>query len=185
MKKSSFSSIFISLLVIVLLAGVIAFIMYFTNNFSTEMSTFYVQYGAKEYRRDSGKLLFKTGVNYTFSCKYPLGFPSSEKGEHYKVGIEVNEAGKTIQYTVNTRPTLLYPKSPDISSSFEIVKNADSFTFCIPEGTTIESILTKAYEGKEVTDIQEVDFTADDYFSLVVKSYDESTVIRLGFGFEV
>lgn len=182
-RKANFFVIAITIVVVLLLASVIAFIAYFTNNFSTSLTTFYVQHGATEYRRDTGKMKFETGVYYTFRCEYPLGFPKNEKGEHYKVSVEINEAGKELAYTVNERPTTFYPKSPDISGSFEIVQGEDSFTFRIPEGTTLESILTKAYEGNEVKDIPEVDFTAKDYFSLVVKSYDESTIIRIGFGF--
>lgn len=184
MKNSKFFVILISVILIIVLAGAAAFIAYFTNNFTTNLTTFYVQYGAQEIRRDMGRMKFETGVYYTFRCEYPTGFPSSEKGEHYTVNVEVNEVGKKIEYVVNERPTPLYSsKSPDVSKSFEIAKETDSFTFCIPTGTTLESILTKAYEGKEVKNIPEVDFTADDYFSLVVKSYDGNTVIRIGFGF--
>lgn len=183
MNKSNFLTVCVSLLAVILLAGAIAFIFYFTNNLSTDLTTFYVQYGAQEIRRDTGRMKFETGVYYTFRCEYPLGFPANENGDHYKVSVEVSEAGKAIEYVVNERPYAFYPKSPDISQSFEIVQSTDSFMFRIPEGTTLESIVTKAYEGKEVKNIPKKDITAVDYFSLVVKSYDESTVIRIGFGF--
>lgn len=182
--KVNFFTVAISLFLILALAGMIAFVVYYTNNFTTDLTTFYVQYGAREIRRDTGRVKFDKGVYYTFKVNYPLGFPDSEKGERYKVSVEVNEAGKEIEYKVDSRPTKFYPKSPDICASFEITKYDDSFTFRIPEGTTLESILIKAFEGKEVTEIPQVDFTAKDYFSLVVKSYDESVIIRIGFGFK-
>ncbi len=182
--KVNFFRVAITLIVALALAGIIAFIVYYTNNFSTDLTTFYVQYGAQEIRRDKGGMQFEKGIYYTFRCEYPLGFPSSEKGERYKVSVEVNEAGQEIGYKVDSRPTKFYPKSPDIGASFEIAKSENTFTFRIPEETTLESILTKAYEGKEVTEIPDVDFIGKDYFSLVVKSYDESVTIRIGFGFK-
>lgn len=182
--KMNFITVAISLFVILALAGGIAFIVYFTNNFSTELTTFYVQYGAQEIRRDTGKMQFDKGVYYTFKVNYPLGFPSSEKGDRYKVSVEITEAGKEIECKVDSRLTTLYPKPPDITGSFEIEKSDNSFTFRIPEEITFESILRKAYEGKTVTDIPQVDFTVKDYFYLTVKSYDEKNVIKIGFGFE-
>lgn len=183
--KVNFFRIAITLIVALALAGVIAFIVYYTNNFSTDLTTFYVQYGAQELRRDIDGMQFEKGTYYTFRCDYPLGFPSSEKGERFKVSVEANEAGQEIGYKVDSRPTKFYPKSPDVGASFEIAKSENTFTFRIPEETTLESILTRAYEGKEVTEIPEVDFAAKDYFSLVVKSYDESVIIKIGFGFKV
>ncbi len=176
--------IVISIVSVLFLAAVIAFILYYTNNFTTELTTFYVQYGAREIRRDTGRMQFESGVIYNFRCEYPFGFPANEKGERYRVSVEVNEAGKEIEYLVDGSSTRFYPKSPDISQSFEITKHTDSFTFCIPAETTLKSIISKAYEGKEVMKIPAVDLTAKDYLSLVVKSYDGGTVIRIGFGFE-
>lgn len=183
-KKVNFFAIAFTLALVLVLAGVLAFVFYFTNNFSTDMTTFYVQYGAQEIRRDTGRTQFERGVYYTYKIEYPLGFPSSEKGERYKVGIEVTEAGKEIEYKVDGTVTRFYPKSPDVSGSFEIVKNESSFTFRIPDETTFENVLLKSYEGKEITDVPAVDLTAKDYFSLVVKSYDGKNVIKIGFGFK-
>lgn len=183
MRGTSFLSVLFTMLIVLLLAGVVAFIMYFTNNFSTDLTTFYVQYSSQELRRDTGGMRFERGVYYTFKVNYPLGFPSNETGERYHVSVEVGEAGKDIEYRVDSRLTSLYPRSPDLSESFGIVRDTNSFMFYIPEETTLESILKKAYEGKEVTEIPQVDFTEKDYFCLTVKSYDETKVIRIGFGF--
>ena len=183
MKKKNIFAILFSLVALAVVAAVIAFVMYYTNNFSTDLTTFFVQYGSQELRRDTGKMQFEKGVYYSFKTKYPLGFPSSEKGERYHVGVEVTDAGKEIEYKVDGSVARLY-KSPDISGSFEIKKSEDGFTFCIPKGTTLTGILRAAYVGKEVTDVPAVDLTAKDYFALVVKSYDEKTVIRIGFGFD-
>ncbi len=183
-RKMNFITIAISLFLILALAGGIAFIVYFTNNFSTDLTTFYVQYGAQEIRRDTDKMQFDKGVYYSFKVNYPLGFPISEKGDRYKVSVEVAEVGKEIEYNVDSRSTTLYPKSPEVTGSFEIVKSENTFTFRIPEETTLESIVRKAYEGKTVTEVPQVDFTAKDYFYLTIKSYDEKSVIRIGFGFK-
>ena len=177
-RKMNFITIAISLFLILALAGGIAFIVYFTNNFSTDLTTFYVQYGAQD------KMQFDKGVYYYFKVNYPLGFPISEKGDRYKVSVEVAEVGKEIEYNVDSRSTTLYPKSPEVTGSFEIVKSENTFTFRIPEETTLESIVRKAYEGKTVTEVPQVDFTAKDYFYLTIKSYDEKSVIRIGFGFK-
>lgn len=181
--KMNFITIAIALFLFLALAGGIAFIVYFTNNFSTDLTTFYVQYGAQEIRRDTDRMQFDKGVYYFFKVNYPLGFPISEKGDRYKVSVEITEAGKEIECKVDSRITTLYPKPPDITGSFEIVKSENNFMFRVPEETTLTSIVRKAYEGKTVTEVPQVDFTAKDYFYLTVKSYDEKSVIRIGFGF--
>lgn len=183
-KGKKYFVVLIAFISLFLIAAVIAFVMYFTNNLSTDLTTFYVQYGAQEIRRDTGRMQFEKGVYYTFRCEYPLGFPSNERGDRYTVSVEATEAGKEIEYLVDGSNTRFYPKSPDVSQSFEIVRSKDSFTFCIPAETTFKSILTKAYEGKEIKNIPAVDLTAKDYLSLTVKSYDGGTVIRIGFGFD-
>lgn len=183
-KEKSYVKIVIAVIVSLILAAAIAFIVYYTSNFTTDLTTFYVQYGAQELRRDTGGIQFDKGVYYTFKIKYPLGFPSNEKGERYKLSVEVNEAaGKEVEYKVDGSVARLY-KAPDISGSFEIERSEEGFTFCVPKGTTLTGILRTAYAEKEVTDVPAVDLTAKDYFALVVKSYDEKTVIRIGFGFD-
>lgn len=183
-KGKKYFAVLIAFIFLFLIAAVVAFVMYFTNNLSTDLTTFYVQYGAQEIRRDTGRMQFEKGVYYTFRCEYPLGFPSNERGDRYIVSVEATEAGKEIEYLVDGSNTRFYPKSPDVTQSFEISKKKDSFTFRITEETTLKSILTKAYEGKEIKNIPVVDLTAKDYVSLVVKSYDGGTVIRIGFGFD-
>ncbi len=184
MKSKSIFSIIITLIVVAVLAALVAFVMYYTNNFTTDLTTFYVQHGSQEIRHDVGRMQFEKGVYYTFKVKYPLGFPSSEKGERFKVGVEVTESGKEIEYRVDGSVTRLYPKSPEVTNSFDIEKNDDGFTFCIPKATTLKEIIRAAYADKEVMDIPAVDLTAKDYFYLTVKSYDGKTAIRIGFGFD-
>ena len=63
--KVNFFTIVISLVLVLALAGVIAFIVYYTNNFSTDLTTFYVQYGAQEIRRDKGRMQFERSEEHT------------------------------------------------------------------------------------------------------------------------
>lgn len=183
-KISKFILIVIGIVLAVVLAGAIVFVVHYTNNFTTDITTFYVQYDKQEIRQDiHNEMQFEKGTAYTFRCRYPLGFPANEKGERYKVSVEASEAGKLIEYRVDGTVTKL-SKAPELTNSFEIEKDTDSFTFCIPTGTTLTSILRTAYSGKEITDVPAVDLTTFDFFELVVKSYNEGTTIRIGFRFD-
>lgn len=181
-KTGTFVKVFISLLVAVILVGVIGFIMYFSNNLTTDLATFYVQYGSREYRRDTNGLKLETGVYHNFECKYILGFPSSETGERYSVKIVPNDTSEEIEYKVDGYRSSYYPNDKlEFSNAFTIVKNIDGFMLFIPVDLTMQTVLNGAYEGKAVTNVPQVDLTANDYFRLIVSSYDGKTEINISF----
>lgn len=174
----TFWKIFIGVIALAVLVAGILIIMYFTNNFTTDFSTFYVRQGATEYRQDSTVNL-QSGVYYTFDCKYTLGFPKSEKGDRYSVTVAPNENLKGISYRVDDE-TVTIPQSLDFSSAFEITKELNSFYFKIPEGISFSSALSAAYKGQSVSNIPSMDLSGKPCFDLVIKSYNGKSVIRLG-----
>lgn len=165
-------------LVALLVTGAIGIIYKFTNGFNEDFKTFYVEYDGKEILTTDNKMTFNGGDVYKFDVKYTFEQSDSAPKE-YLVRVVPN-VQNDFEFTVDDA-IKRYSKEQYITAGFEIVKNDTSFELHIPEGLTIQSVLSKVYGGKKVS----VPVTADKDnpmpFKLVISSYNEKVSINIAF----
>ena len=165
-------------LVVLLLAGVIGIVYKFTNGFNEEFKTFYVECDGKQILTADSEMTFTAGNVYKFDVKYTFDKADAEpKGYSVKVVPNVN---RDFEFTVDG-DRKLFSKEKDITAGFEIVKGDTSFEIYIPEGLTLQSVLSKTYEGKEVIVPAQAEINYPLPYKLIICSYNEKAAINIIF----
>ena len=179
MARNSKASNFITFVLIAALGlGAFSFLSQFTNNFTSDFKTFYVQKDGVLYtdNTDDFEILFREETKFTVG--YSLDFANKKQlGYHVKVVPNVSEATKfTFQAGENEYS---YEKAPDLTSAFAIEKHDNYFT--LKAEKEMDEMLSSVYLNEEVTNVPQVINSDIDYFTLVIMSEDKSTEIRFDF----
>lgn len=133
--------------VIGLIAGIIAVIYKYTNGFSEDFKTFYVEYDGEQILTKETKLKFAHGNTYKFDVKYTFEKDGAEPKD-YSVKVVPNVA-PDFEYTVDEK-TYKYSSLKDISIAFELKKDKTSFSITLEDGLSLNSVLRRMHSGKNV-----------------------------------
>ncbi len=165
-------------LVALLLVGAIGLIYKFTNGFNEDFKTFYVECDGKQILTTDNKMTFVGGNVYKFDVKYTFE-KNDGQAKDYSVKIVPN-VENDFEFTVDEAKKL-YSKEKDLSAGFEIVKSDTSFEIYIDEGATVQSVLSKVYDGKSVNVPAAAEARNSMPFKLVVSSYNDKVSINIAF----
>ncbi len=167
----------ISLIVFVLVISIIAiigFVAYFTNGFSKDLETFYIEYDGAKISSDGLKGLYILSSNEAvFNIKYIIPRQSG-----YRVSIAPNTEND-FSFSVDGTPKD-WRELGNITHAFSIEKRSDSFTIFMPESFSIERFLTILFPDNEVL----IDSTPDiqmDLFIMTISSADGAQSVDIGF----
>jgi hypothetical protein len=161
------------LLIVLLIAGSIGFFAYYTNGFTRNFTTFYIKYDDELY---SGiqNMKFKED-KARFDIVYPLNFLSEKDLKDYSLKVIPNKENN-FTFKVDGMD-YTFTSELDLTSGFDIEKQEDYFL--INNNYTIQSVLEKIYNGKTVEVPEDIDY--NDYFTLVISSYNNETTIYINF----
>lgn len=157
---------------IVLLFGIVAAIgciAFFTNNFTEDFSTFYVEVSGEKIASLAGGYIVGGEENFVVNVK-DANPNKQDKG--YMVSV-IPKAGVDFEFTVDDE-TKLFADENDLTNAFEIIKAGNNLMLN-PKGN-LEYILQKQYPNKTIRyDANSIN-SEEDLFSLIIKNYDEATV---------
>ncbi len=162
------------LLIFVLIFGVLGF---FTNGFTSDFKTFYVEHNGEKILNDKENYMFSTGNGYRFDVKYTFGFMQKSQKLGYHVKVVPNTAKDAdFDFTVDGN-TYAYSAEKDLSNGFEI-EQADDY-FILTAAKDMLGIIQSIYPDKEITLPQL--FPQISYFTLIISSEDYGAEIRISF----
>lgn len=177
-RQTLIGSVLPAILVILILLGVCGFIAYFTNGFTSDFETFYLEADDKKIPSETSGITIQRGSEKTFHVKYTFSSPHSE-ARGYSVAVVPHTTQDTdFDFTVDGE-TYSFGEIDDLTRAFTITKTEESFT--IKGDFNMQSVLSKLYAGKEVVFQEDaVDYHAD-LFALEVYSYNKEAVVRIYF----
>jgi hypothetical protein len=161
-------------------AAVIGVVFRFTNGFRSDFQTFYVQHGDNMIFDFVDNYPVSFGEKMRFDVKYTFGFFDKELSG-YTVKIVPNvSGGNDFDFTVDGL-YYSYGYESDLTSAFDLDLHDDYFTLFLDDTMTVQTVLEKLYEGATV--VVPDGMLNEDYFTLIVTSYDDTAAVYIGFGF--
>lgn len=162
-------------LLVIAAAGLVA---YFTNGFTNDFKTFYIERDGTPYLNDTSELLLSPEAENRFDVKYTFGLLNSEMtGYSLKIVPNISN-GNDFDFTVDGE-VYSFGAESDLTSGFEITYYEDYFV--INGDYTMQSVLERLYPESEVSfNAEDVDMSMD-YFLLQIYSYNDEALISIAF----
>lgn len=161
------------ILVLVTVCGLLA---YFTNGFTSDFKTFYVETNGKQVLAASDGFTMAKTEPMTVYVKYTFGSLNKEVSG-YSIKVVPNAVqGKDFDITLDGA-AYSFQAEDDMTAGFDIEQNETSFTVT-PKGG-INAILQAVYPSYTVGDARANAY--ENMFSLIVTSYNGETSIKLNF----
>lgn len=169
----------IAVILIIAILGVGAyFLLIHTDNFNSELKTFYVKYEDRHLSTES-EAVYLNGSTQRFDVVYTFDFLSKEQ-KGYSVKIVPNTKNDA-EFTVNDRYYLLSAVS-DLTAAFDITLEDGYFTLDIPKVFNIKTVLERLYEGSAV-EVDERYVKSDEaFYTLIISSSGGDYKVFVDFG---
>ena len=159
----------------IIIVGVVA---RFTNGFTDDFKTFYVQVEDKEIMSTSGGYEITSAKPMQVEVKYTFSFATDEnKGYNVKIVPNAADKSKDFLFTVNGE-NRQFQAETDLTDGFEIEKSESSFKVT-PKGENLTGVLQSIYPKLDTAHIEEKAY--NDMFALVVSSYNEKASVTIYF----
>jgi len=174
-KIGKIVSIVVAILVVATVAGLLAF---FTNGFTTDFQTTYVECGEdKIVGSASGYAL---APDHPLSLKVVSPFKAGSAKSGYSVKVVPHYiSGHDFDFTIDGN-VYAYSKEKDLSAGFNINYKDDGFDIQAKGG--INEVLHAVYPGKEISDCSA--YVYKDMYALIITPYSgggETTIYFSGF----
>lgn len=174
-KRGTVLKVVSAILILLLLIGVIAIIFRFTNGFTDDFKTFYVEYQGKVLATTDRVELLK-GQTEDFAVKYTFDSGKDEAREFSVKVVSASAEDAGFDYTVDGAE-VSYPQGLDLSTAFALEKGERGFSITVPK--TMREVLETYYDGKAVTLENEPDMEKNAYFKIIVTSYNEKSAVTI------
>ncbi len=173
-KSTNAMKIIVYVIIVALVASAIAVIFYFTNGFTTDFSTFFVEVNDEQILTSASGLVVSTEEPLEVNIKYVF---TSKDVHGYSVQVVPNAIDdKDFDFTVDGE-VYSYQAEEDLIGGFDIFYGKEFFTIKAKGGIT--QILQAVYPGRNVEDCTSSSYT--DMFKIIVKSYDGKQSVELNF----
>lgn len=176
-RKRSVLGTVLLIVTLVLLAGLIAVIYTRTNGLKDRVRLFDLVYNGERIDAGNSEMSFERGVPHTFLVDYLLDGVDAARG--YDVRILANEEADFL-FTVDGK-YVTWHNLADITSSFLLEKEEDSFTLTIPEGFCVKKLLSALYAGQDVVAPDDEELPSPYIYSLTVSDREGGEVYRIDF----
>ena len=172
-KIGKIISYIVIVLVLVAACGLLA---YFTNGFTSDFKTFYVECDGQQVLSTSEGFEMAKDEPMTVDVKYTFGAVNKEISG-YSVKVVPNAVqGKDFDFTLDG-DAYSFQAEDDLTAGFEIVQEETSFTVK-PKGG-INEIMKAVYPNYEVGDCRGKAY--ENMFTLIVTSYNGEASVKLNF----
>lgn len=168
-------SVVIVLAVLIVAVGLVAF---FTNGFTSDFKTFYVESNGKKILTDINGFVLQPETENRFDVKYTFGKVNKEvSGYSVKIVPNVN-SDNDFDFTVDGE-IYSFGAESELTKGFDIAYEKDYFT--LSGGFSMQSVLERIYPEQTVAfNHNDVNYEVDN-FTLLIYSYNNEAVIKIGF----
>lgn len=165
--------------IVLVLVAVCGLLAYFTNGFTTDFKTFYVECDGKQVLSSGNGYHLTYGEPTTVDVKYTFGALSQETSGYFVKVVPKTDNDNDFDFTLDGKAYSFYGET-DFTKGFNIVQEANSFTI-EPKGN-IDDIIKAVYPTYEVAipDDETIDFSKD-MFTLIVYSYNNEASVSINF----
>lgn len=164
------------ILIVMLIISVCGLVAFFTNGFTSDFKTFYVESNGKKILDSSSGFEISKTEPLSVDVKYTFGSMNKEVNG-YSVKVVPNIiAGKDFDIILDDSAYSFQAES-DMTAGFNIEQSENSFKV-IPKGG-INEILQVVYPSYTIGDVR--DKVYENMFSLVIISYNGKATIKLNF----
>lgn len=171
-KNKKAGKIIVYVLILLILVGCVGFFAYFTNGFTGDIKTFYVECGDKKVMSSSGGFVLSSVEPLDVDVHYTFGFFNKDISG-YNVTVLPNT---DFDFTVDGQ-VYSFAAEENLNAGFDIEYNESSFT--ITPKANLREILQAIYPDKEIDfDVNDVDYDSE-IFKIVVSSEDGSTYVTM------
>ena len=171
-KSRKAGKIIIYILILLILLGCIGFFAYFTNGFTGDLKTFYVECGEQKVMNSSGGFVLIAGDPLDVAVHYTFEF-FSEDIAGYTVLVLPNQ---DFDFRVDGQ-TYSFAAEENLNAGFDIEYEAKSFSIS-PKGD-MQTILEALYPDKTVAfNKDDVDYDTE-LFKVVISSEDGSAQVTM------
>lgn len=164
--------------ILVLLAMVIfiGFFATFTNGFTSDFKSFYVENDGEQLLNNVDNVAILKDTEMRFDCKYTFGFLNKKQPKGYNVKVVPNVSqNNDFDFSVDGQ-LYAFGAEPDLMCAFDIVFYDNYFTLKLTK--TMQEVLQTVHSGKTV--VAPNNYLKVDYFTLVISSYDGKSVVNIG-----
>ena len=175
-RESGASRVFVwvaTALVVVLVIGAVAF---FTNGFTSDFSTFYVEMDGETVMEQKGGFSISSKTPSTINVKYTFGDFSDEASGYSVKVIPHAVEGEDFDIVIDGIPYSFHEEE-DFTDGFIIETSEDSFT--IQAKGNLNDVMEAVYEGATRGDC--LSYAYDDMFTLVITSYNGKEEVMIHF----
>ena len=160
-----------AVLIVLCIVGIVGFVAYFTNGFTGDFKTFYVNIDGENIMGEKSNVLMNPNEPMKVDVKYALGFTSKDiKG--YKVKLApISDFDFMVDGEVYS-----FAAVEDLEKGFTIVYEDEYFTIT-PKGN-MQDVLQAIYPEHEVV-VDPKAIPAEDLFSITVYDKDETASVVL------
>ncbi len=171
-KNKKAGKIIVYVLILLILVGCVGFFAYFTNGFTGDIKTFYVECGDKKVMSSSGGFVLSSVEPLDVDVHYTFGFMNKDISG-YSVTVLPNT---DFDFTVDGQ-VYSFAAEENLNPGFDIEYGESSFS--ITPKQTLREILQAVYPDKEIDfDVDDVDCETE-IFKIVVSSEDGSTQVTM------
>lgn len=168
------------ILLILAVAGIVGFFAFFTNGFTEEFKSFYIEQDGKPVLNTNTSTNMDFGKTYSFNVKYVFDDLTDSENKGYFVKIVPNTNTDTDFLFTADGDEIAFSWIKELTSAFTINRQTDSFTVTIPEKFSMADVLGKIYKGSEI--ILPEDFDESEYwYRLEVSSYNGEITYNISF----
>ena len=170
----------LSFIIIIAILGVgVWFLLKHTDNFSSDFTTFYVEYENHHLAAESDTV-YLINSTHRFDIVYTFDFLDKEQ-KGYSVKVIPNANAEDLDYVIDGR-YYLFKGLSDITAAFDIELNETYFTLKIPKKFSVKTVLDRIYPDKTV-EIDETYIVSDaPYYTLIITSNDGTKQYIVNFG---
>ena len=171
-KKRKTGKVIVYVLILLILVGVVGFFAYFTNGFTGDLKTFYVECDGHKVMSSTSGFILKSDTPLDVSVHYTFGFFNKEISGYSVTVLPIQD----FDFTVNGE-TYSFAAEGDFTECFNIEKQESSFTIA-PKGTLRNMLELKHPESEVDYNIPDVDFESE-LFKVIVTAEDGSAFVEL------
>lgn len=177
-KHNTLVSVITAIILILLAVGGFGLIYTFTDGFNEDFKNFIVEYNGERIPSAGKTMTFSHKAENTFTVKYVFDAPSDEPRDY---NVKIMAGGeKDFAFTVDEQ-RYSWLALGDITSAFELKKEASAFTLTIPDGYSAQKVLETLYKGKTVNAPPDEDLPTPFIYTLVISSYNDTVTYRIDF----
>lgn len=168
------------ILLILAVAGIVGFFAFFTNGFTEEFKSFYIEQDGKPVLNTNTSTNMEFGKTYSFNVKYVFDDLTYSENKGYFVRIVPNTNTDTDFSFTADGDEIAFSSIKELTSAFMINRQTDSFTVTIPEKFSMADVLGKIYKDCEIMLPEDFDESAY-WYRLEVSSYNGEITYNIKF----